>query len=170
MEDNQITKTDTAKDILYGIGMGLCVTIVFFVFIFNIVIVSGTSMTPTLSNGSIIITNHIKPNLEFGSIVVCDIDAMNEKIVKRIIGCPGDTIDFENGIVYRNGEALDEPYIKDLTHIQFDNATPLPITLDDDSYFLMGDNRNNSIDSREATIGAVASKNIKSSYLFTLIG
>lgn len=90
------------------------VCLVLFGVVFNIHTVSGSSMEPTFDSGTIIIGNHIAPDLERGNIVVCKPSNYDKIIIKRIIGVPGDVIDidYENGVVYRNGVALEEDYVK----------------------------------------------------------
>lgn len=148
----------------------LLVCFILFGMIFNIHVVSGTSMEPTFESGNIIIGNHIAPDLERGSVMICKPSNYGEIIIKRIIGVPGDVIDidYENGIVYRNGVALDEPYVKAPTWV--DLGVELPITVEKDCYFVMGDNRNNSLDSRYPQIGLIHRNEVISTYLFTVWG
>lgn len=170
-ERNLTNRTIWSREVLKGSLEGLIIALLLFRVMLNVVVVAGTSMVPTLADGSVILTNHIKPNLEFGSIVVCDSDGLEENIVKRIIGCPGDIIDidFEQGVVYRNGIALDEPYTNTLTNIEYNDGISFPLTVEEDYYFVLGDNRNNSLDSRSSLIGLISKTDIKSSYLFTII-
>ena len=138
----------------------LLICFVLFGMIFNIHTVSGSSMEPTFDSGTIIIGNHIAPDLERGNIVVCKPSNHDKIIIKRIIGVPGDVIDidYENGIVYRNGVALEEDYVKAPTRA--DLGLELPITVEDDCYFVMGDNRNNSSDSRTDIVGNIKREDI----------
>lgn len=148
----------------------LLVCFILFKMIFNIHVVNGSSMEPTFESGNIIVGNHIAPVLEHGSIVICKPSNYDEIIIKRIIGVPGDVIDidYENGIVYRNGVALEEDYVKAPTRA--DLGIALPITVDDDCYFVMGDNRNNSLDSRYPQIGLIHRDEVISTYPFTVLG
>ena len=107
------------------------------------IIVSGESMKPTLDGGELMILNKLGKVDRF-DIVVVKFEKNNKKdeLIKRVIAMPGETISCENGIVYVNGKKQEEPYSKGLTE-DFDK-----VELADDEYFVMGDNRANSADSR----------------------
>ena len=130
-ERNLTNRTVWSREVLKGSLEGLIIALLLFRILFNVVVVSGPSMVPTLADNSVILTNHIKPNLEFESIVVCNSSGLDENIVKRIIGCPGDTIDidFEQGVVYRNGIALSEPYTNMTMVYRFLSPWRMAITL-----------------------------------------
>ncbi|WP_191396137.1 signal peptidase I [Flavonifractor sp. An306] len=152
----------------------LGVIVCFFIYlllgvIFNVYLVSGASMMPTLHNGEIVIGCHIAPELKRGQIIICKPKEYGEVIIKRIIGVPGDVIDidFSQGIVYLNGKPLDEPYVQAPTYS--DLGTMFPITVSENSYFVMGDNRNNSLDSRTPEIGLIHRGEILGSYLFSFL-
>lgn len=115
--------------------------------------VRGSSMNPTVSDGDCYIATTYW-SIDPGDIVIAQSDALNTRIIKRVIGVPGDTIGIYNGIVYRNGQPLTEDYIAE-PMVTADLAS---FTLGEDMYFLMGDNRNVSADSRR--IGPVAGKDI----------
>ncbi|MDR0531532.1 MAG: signal peptidase I [Oscillospiraceae bacterium] len=125
--------------------------------------VIGPSMNPTLHNGQFLVITAAPRQLRYGDIVVVSETGTNlperQPIVKRVIGLPGDVMsfDFEKGIVYRNGEALREPYIAEPTYLHnyWGGETPLPCTVPAGRCFIMGDNRNDSTDSRSAMVGLV---------------
>ena len=114
--------------------------------------ISGESMDPTLKNGDIIVL--VKSDtLETGDL--CSFTWNNKTLVKRVIADSGDWVDIdEQGRVYVNGETIDEPYVLDgLSLGQCDISFPYQVA--EDSYFVMGDRRAESIDSRSSVIGSV---------------
>lgn len=127
--------------------------------------VSGHSMENTYFEGDkLLIERNHGDEYEYGEVVVlqCTEEGKSQKpLIKRVIAKGGDTldIDFKNGVVTRNGEILDEPYIKEKTTLD-EGGFEYPITVPDGCYFVMGDNRNNSDDSRDALIGFVPEKDI----------
>ncbi|MDR2655483.1 MAG: signal peptidase I [Oscillospiraceae bacterium] len=129
--------------------------------------VSGMSMYPTFSNDDRLLAVPIYGRINRGDIVlferhagiVSDINIADEgkTLVKRVIAIEGDTIDidFTSGTVYLNGAVLDEPYIYELTTRVSLTPTEFPLTVEKGHIFVMGDNRNNSDDSRNISIGQV---------------
>ena len=121
--------------------------------------VSGSSMEPTLHNGDQLImdklTYHFSDPERFDIIVFPFQYEENTYYVKRIIGLPGETVQIDlEGNIYINGEILEEDY--GLEPILFPGAAAEPITLGEDEYFVLGDNRNNSSDSRDVSVGTVS--------------
>jgi len=122
----------------------------------------GSSMTPTLTDGEIIFTvktSDLKPG---------DIAAFyynNKILVKRVICGPGDWINIaEDGTVYVNDVRLEEPY---LTEKAFGECNiELPYQVPDDRYFVMGDHRSTSVDSRSTAVGCVAQEQIVGKIVF----
>lgn len=129
-------------------------------FVFSFVRVKGTSMENTLHNGDILFLNKIKKNTKRGSIVV--VKQGGEFLIKRIIALPGEEITGYDGFIYVNGKKLEEPYVKDLTASEFSK-----IRLKDDEFFIMGDNRRNSLDSR--VFGPIKYSQIKGSTNLSLL-
>lgn len=123
-------------------------------FVARVVLVEGRSMEPTLHDNERIITTSLVKEYNHGDIVVIRRDD-EPAIVKRVIGVAGDSIDidFENGIVYRNGQPIDEPYINEPTHNKLDFTGE--VVVPENCIFVLGDNRNHSDDSRDDDIGMV---------------
>lgn len=116
--------------------------------------VNGPSMEPTYHDGDKLIVFYTH-NVAQNDIVVCWSEPLNEYIVKRVIGVPGDKIEIKNGALYRNNVRVYESYVNDK---DWYSEYELSLTVGDDEYFLLGDNRNHSTDSRE--LGAVSKNDI----------
>lgn len=110
-------------------------------FIITPVRVDGASMDQTLEDGQILLLYKLA-NIDYGDIVVLDEEKEGEIIIKRIIGMPGDTVSIKDNTVYVNDEELEEDYAYGET------SDYEEITLGDDEYFILGDNRPISKDSR----------------------
>ncbi len=148
---------------------GWVVVAIIFCFLFRVIIVSGSSMVPTLENGQRLLVQSMHYQPQRGDIVIVDgyID-YGKPLVKRIIAMGGDTvnINFETGEVFVNGALLQEPYIAEKTAVQGD--VTFPITLEKDQIFVMGDNRNFSRDSRDSDIGCLDKRDILGKAIFRL--
>ena len=83
---------------------------------------------------------------QYGDVVICKYPGRTENFVKRVMGLPGDVIEVRSNVVYRNGAALDEPYL--IPERNNDGFSMAPFTLGEKEYFVMGDNRDNSHDCR----------------------
>ena len=136
-----------AREVVETILPAVLIALMIHLFLAQATRVEGYSMEPTLHGQERLVIEklsfHFRPP-ERGDIVVLRVpDYGKEMLIKRVIGLPGDTISVENGHVIINGEPLDEGYI---------NGPPRgaygPTIVPDDSVFVMGDNRNNSNDSR----------------------
>ena len=108
------------------------------------VYIPSSSMEPTLNVGdNLFVTRVYNPEkLHRGDIVVFESKELNETVIKRLIGLPGDTIKIDGGVVYVNGKKLDEPYVKNPMDTYGEYKVP------EGKYFFLGDNRANSNDAR----------------------
>ena len=131
------------KEIILSILPAFVIVFIITRFIFILAFVNGSSMLPTLSDGSFLILGKISliNGVERFSIITTD-TYRDDLIIKRIIGLPNEHIEYKNNVLYVNGVAIEEPF--DTNTITKD----FKIQLNDDQYFIMGDNRSNSIDSR----------------------
>ena len=124
----------------------------------------GSSMAPTLEEGQIVVSLKEK-DFEQGDLVAFYLG--NKLLVKRVIAGPGDWVEITpEGQVYLNGTALEEPYVKELALGQCDLEFPYQIP--DERYFLMGDHRETSVDSRSSVVGCVAMEQIVGRIVFSV--
>ncbi len=117
--------------------------------------VDGESMLPSLEHGDNLIVDKLSYRFvdpERYDIIVFPYEE-NVFYIKRIIGLPGETIQIVDGEVYVDGELLGETYGREI--MQSSGIAELPVELGDDEYFLLGDNRNHSADSREPSVGPI---------------
>lgn len=130
-------------------------------YIFTPIRVNGSSMEPTLKDGDIMILNEIGYHLngvKRFDIVVVKKDNDNDRIIKRVIGLPGETVAFKDNKLFINDEVVEENFSHDVTH-NFDLSEIDETIIPDDYYFVVGDNRGNSKDSR--IIGLINKSEIK---------
>ncbi len=143
-----------------------------FSLLFRVVVVSGPSMNNTLIDGDwlLLLGNIFYGKPEQGDIIVASKDSFDDgkPIIKRVIATAGQEvdIDFEAGLVYVDGTALDEPYT--LTPTNMSEGIEFPLTVEEGCIFVMGDNRNVSKDSRSTEIGLIDNREIlgKAVFLF----
>ncbi len=142
----------------------LVIVMVLLMLFFRIIVVDGPSMENTLLNGDymLLVSNLFYKNPSPGDVVVVSKQAYDDgkPLVKRVIATEGQVvdIDFDEGIVYVDGAPLDEPYTKTLTTLK--EGSTFPQTVEEGCVFIMGDNRNNSKDSRSPQIGQVDKREV----------
>lgn len=144
---------------LYLLGV-LCLTYLVITFVVQRTEVIGESMETTLSDGDNFFVDKIsyrfKEPQRFDIIVFPFQHAEDTNYVKRIIGLPGETVQIDfNGTIYINGEVLEESYGREIISRDNVGIAANPITLGEDEYFVMGDNRNYSTDSRTEIVGNI---------------
>lgn len=128
-------------------------------FIITPVRVDGDSMKNTLKNGDILLLYKLR-SINRLDIIVLDEEKDNEKIIKRVIGLPGETVAIKKGKIYINDKVIDDEYAYGETS-DYDK-----VTLEDDEYFILGDNRLISKDSRY--FGPIKKSEIKGKIVFRL--
>ena len=174
-ESTPAQRPDRLEDTVYDWARSLIAAVVgvvlLFTFLVRLIGVSGPSMQNTLYTGDrILVLNSLLCDFQPGDVVVVNAynAPLDETLVKRIIAVGGQTvdIDFITGTVYVDGEALDEPYIKEPTYTA--DGVSFPLTLEEDEVFIMGDNRNHSTDSRSAQLGPVKEGYIQGKAVFLL--
>ena len=157
---------------LHDFAWLLAVTLLVFILGFRVVVVSGPSMNATLVDGDylLLVGSVLYGQPKQGDVVVASKDSFRdgEPIVKRVIATEGQTvdIDFQKGIVYVDNVPLDEPYTNTPTNLY--EGVNFPIVVDENCVFLMGDNRNDSKDSRSPEIGQVDCREVLGKAIFIL--
>jgi len=169
--DNKATVGRSALLLLRDIGIAIGVIILILQFV-KPTIVFEHSMEDTLHPQDYVFLArqaYLTNDVEFGDIVVFKSALMDQNgtfknLIKRVIGLPGDVISIQDNAVYRNGERLDEPYTKDGVTL----GEMAPITVPNDAYFVLGDNRQVSTDSRSGIVGFVSKARIEGKVFFRL--
>ena len=124
--------------------------------------IEGTSMEPTLSNGDIVL---LMKTTRFERGDLCAFTWNNKLLVKRVVGLPGDWIEIDtDGTVYLNGDKLDEPYVQQMALGECDLEFPFQVP--QEQYFVIGDMRESSIDSRISLIGCIPKDQIVGKVFF----
>ncbi len=175
-----------ALDIIECVASAVFFVFILFTFVICVARVDGTSMLPTLEHEDRLAVSRLSNTYENGDILIINnweghpMDAegniqttigYGKRIVKRLIAQEGQTvdIDFAAGIVYVDGVALDEPYIKEPTYSTLDNAVQYPLTVPEGYVYVLGDNRNGSMDSRSTLVGLIDRKDILGKVLFRIL-
>lgn len=126
--------------------------------------IEGTSMEPTLHNGDIVL---LMKTTRFERGDLCGFTWNNKLLIKRVVGVPGDWIEIDtDGTVYLNGEKLDEPYVEKKAFGECDLEFPFQVPAE--QYFVIGDMRESSIDSRNTLIGCIPKDQIVGKVFFRI--
>ena len=152
------TEIRAVFEIILYFALVACITFLIIHFVGQRTVVNGVSMQPTLSDGDNLIVD--KLSYRFHDPDRFDIIVFHQEdgryFIKRIIGLPGETVQILDGSVYINGEKLEEHYGNEV--MEEAGIAAEPVTLGVDEYFVLGDNRNNSKDSRSVDVGVVHGK------------
>jgi len=162
-EEKPLSGAQEAYEWLQILIVALVTIILVFTFVGRIIGVDGSSMYPTLHHGDMLLLQSVGYEPKQGDVVVLtkafrDVDG---PIVKRVIAVGGQTvdIDYDAGTVAVDGQVLDEPYIHEaMLCPTYENQTHIEVP--EGSIFVMGDNRNNSTDSRDTRVGCVDERDI----------
>lgn len=146
---------------LYPYLIIVMVVVLFRTFIATPVRVNGASMESTLKDGDILILNKLDKSYDRFDVVVINKKVLGHKtkLIKRIIGLPGESIKYSGDKLYINGEEVEDVSLVRTNNFDLESLYGVDV-IPDDCYFVMGDNRNNSLDSRDDRVGFIKSSEI----------
>lgn len=162
-------KTET-YDWVEAIVFSVAVVVLIFTFFFRIVGVEGSSMTNTLQDGNRVIISDVNYTPKQFDIIVLSTKAVTKPIIKRVIAVGGQSvnIDYTANKVYVDGKAINESFIREPMRSISGSIVSLPVTVPKGCVFVMGDNRNDSLDSRFSVIGMIDTRNILGKAVFRI--
>lgn len=167
MNENKNKNIESVYDFAGIIVAALLSVCIIFTFFFKISTVVGESMENTLKDGNTVIISATNHDIEYGDVIVISQPNYYEKVlIKRVIAVGGQTIYFDRmtGKVVVDGEQLDEPYIKE--NMEFTYSMTSTYTVPEGKLFVMGDNRNESADSRDMGIGMIDERYVVGKVLY----
>lgn len=153
-ETNKNEKNKEIREWIVSIVIAVVLALLIRTFLFEFIRVDGTSMEPTLYTGYQVMVNKVEYRLhppERGDIIVCQYPGRTANYVKRIVAIENQVVEVHNEKVYIDGKPVEEKYIKGPI---FENTVPFTVPVG--SVFVMGDNRNDSMDSRDKTVGPIS--------------
>jgi signal peptidase I len=163
----KMRKYDVRKGRWLRTGVALTIFFIVVVLIFRLLVgisfVKGASMSPTLEDNQLVAYVRIVPAYKRGDVISVRMPS-GQYYVKRVIAVAGDTVDIQDGQLYVNGELVEEDYIQGQTTIP-DGGITCPYEVEEGKLFVMGDNREDSVDSR--TFGAVLVKEAQGRLIWT---
>ena len=157
--------------IVYDVVATLESAVIILILLFSLVLrpaaVIGNSMLPSFNSGDRVVCLPELSGYERGDVIIIShATRKDESIIKRVIAVGGDTvdIDFYKGTVSVNGQVLDEPYVNTPTNLSYDMT--FPVTVPEGKLFVLGDNRNDSLDSRSTDIGFINENKVLGKVVF----
>ncbi|HHX77587.1 MAG TPA: signal peptidase I [Firmicutes bacterium] len=143
---------------LKSIALAIVLALFIRFFVVEVFVVDGLSMMPTIRDDERLLVNkfiYLFQEPQRSDVIIFSFTSERD-FIKRVIGTAGDEVKIENGLVYVNGLALDEDYVMDPPRKDYG-----PVVVPEGSFFVMGDNRNASMDSRDPTVGMITKDRIK---------
>lgn len=158
----------TCSYLLFIILTG-CICYLLSHYVVQLYFISGPSMEPSYASGQPVLLRKfgLPEDLDYGDVVVIRREDLGRDIIKRIVALPGDTVQITEGLLYVNGEANPTP--ASLSPMEDAGNAASPITLQPGEYFVLGDNRSHSIDSRFDKVGIIYAPTIAGKVIFPVV-